>query len=130
MPQLDIVTLFSQVFWLVLLYFIFFLIFIKYFLPHFSKVFKVRSCFFKTKFLKTQDVTSQFYQSSFLEPIFQGLRSILHRFSTYIERFEKWVHKTGAELIFLTTTKTNLLFLKKYLLAGIKFKVHKKTYFL
>jgi len=43
MPQLDKVTLFSQVFWLLFLYFFFFLIYLKYFLPAFSKLFKVRS---------------------------------------------------------------------------------------
>nr|SYZ47150.1 8c6e66d3-8bf1-4001-9e05-c326f76ef3b5-CDS [Plasmodiophora brassicae] len=45
MPQLDKVTVFSQVFWTILFYYFFFLILWKYYLLDFSKLFKLREIY-------------------------------------------------------------------------------------
>jgi hypothetical protein len=54
MPQLDITTLFSQVFWLILIYFFSFFFFLRFYLPKFVKVFKLRLNF-SSKKLKTNN---------------------------------------------------------------------------
>lgn len=125
MPQLDKVTLFSQVFWLLFLYFSFFLILLKYFLPTFSKLFKIRA-----HFLVSQ---SEFKTASILK--FTESSQILHLLAKFennltknLALFQKYFH---AELKVYGTSffkKINKLFISVYIKNCINFNLYKKLY--
>lgn len=100
MPQLDKVTLFSQVFWLMLLYFLFFLYFLKYYLPNFSKLFKVRNYYILATTKNDIFVSSELLSTSFLP--------LLTRFNLSVDRV--WV--AVLEMYAKTIGLYNKVFLK------------------
>jgi len=126
MPQLDKVTLFSQVFWLLFLYFFFFMIFLKYFLPSFSKLFKIRSYYlFSTENLKL---------------IVPNERNTSFSFTALLLQFEIRVKNTllvlqdycSLELHFYNSIffkDLNKLFILSFLKNCLKFSFFKKLYF-
>lgn len=102
MPQLDKVTLFSQVFWLVLLYFLFFLYFLKYYLPNFSKLFTVRNHYILASSKNEAPTSSGMLRAPFLP--------MLDRFNVYVGN--TWI------LVLETYAKTVSVY-NKALLRGI-----------
>lgn len=128
MPQLDKVTLFSQVFWLLVLYFTFFVIFINFYLPQFSKVFKIRS------FLLGQDTLTAEIVANRLVPLVNSITLILSHVLQVltIKTLPRMIQQYRTQWIILVSTsfkKANSLFLKSYLVNGIKFNLSKKIYF-
>lgn len=123
MPQLDKVTLFSQVFWLLFLYFFFFLIFLRYSLPIFSKVFKVRSCYISQRMnLSSLDAIKSFDFSRLLVKFGLQLKNNLNILQEYY----------SAEVTFLNSIffkSINTLFIYKYIKYCLKFKFYKNYIF-
>jgi len=127
MPQLDKVTLFSQVFWLIFLYFFFFLIFLKHYLPKFSKLFKIRSYYLGIKNLdKLSSYNAwlgDFSEFSSIVVKFHGalkenLKIILNYYNTVINYYN-----------FSFLKKINILFIAVYISNSLKFNLYKKLYF-
>lgn len=127
MPQLDKVTLFSQVFWLLILYFIFFIIFTNYYLPQFSKLFKVRSFFLKSNILLSKIVENQLAQLINVTNLV--LCSLSQFFTKTLSITTQQYHTQWIFLILSFFKKAHSLFLKRYLLAAIKLNLSKKLYF-
>jgi hypothetical protein len=126
MPQLDKVTLFSQVFWLLFLYFFFFLIFLKYFLPSFSKVFKIRSYYLFNKnsseIISSKEVSQLFCFTPLLSKFEVQIRSNLTTLQDYC----------FSELNYYNSVffkDLNKLFVLGFLRNCLKSSFFKKLYF-
>lgn len=125
MPQLDKVTLFSQVFWLLFLYFSFFLILLKYFLPIFSKLFKVRAHYILNK----QSLKSNSFQESI-----QSSQILI-----ILEKFEREVKNNLTDLqnFYFTALQTyessffkdvNKLFISLFIKSCLNLNFFKRLY--
>lgn len=122
MPQLDKVTLFSQVFWLIFLYFLFFLIILKYYLPQFSKLFKLR-------FYYTNSSSELFKDQS------NSIKNIAQLFSSFSSFVGKGVLFNTAYYNEIMKTydlsileKANINYVLAYTHSYLKFKLYKKLY--
>ena len=126
MPQLDKVTLFSQVFWLLFLYFFFFVVFLKYFLPSFSKVFKVRSYYLFNKENSTTLVSTKISKFSYFTSILLKFEVQLRNNLTILQDY------CFSELNFynfIFFKDLNKLFILSFLKHCLKFNFFKKLYF-
>lgn len=123
MPQLDKVTLFSQVFWLILLYFFFFLIFLNFSLPYFSKIFKVRLFFLEKNKFNSQvfQLTSISYFMDFLENLIFNLKNHLALIIKYCQTFLITYNSSLFQ-------KVNILYINIYLFNYLKLNFSKKLY--
>jgi ATP synthase subunit 8 len=123
MPQLDKVTLFSQVFWLIFLYFFFFLIFLKYYLPKFSKLFKIRSYYLVNTIVSDNGTNIQgiSYFSNILLKFNVFLKDnlivILEQYNSILQLYN-----------FTFLKKVNNLFIVIYVYNCLKFNLYKKLY--
>lgn len=124
MPQLDKVTLFSQVFWLLFLYFSFFLVLLKYFLPTFSKLFKIRS-FFLNKHKNMDNLFSSRFEGSQLLSLFSKFETQL---KTNLEFFQSYVHSELQNYNLTYLKDLNRVFLFLYVKSCLSIKLYKKLY--
>jgi hypothetical protein len=124
MPQLDKVTLFSQVFWLLFLYFSFFLVLLKYFLPTFSKLFKVRSYFLNEQKNVTISFSSKLDGSQIL--------NLLSKFETQLkinlELCQKYTQSELQSYNFIHLKDLNKLFISLYIKSCLSSFLYKKLY--
>ena len=126
MPQLDKVTLFSQVFWLLFLYFFFFLIYLKYFLPTFSKLFKIRSHYLVSwNSAKASSINKTVEISQ--------ISTLLSKFDTQLkDNLVVLQNYYSSELNFYNFNffkEINKLFILIYVKNCLKFNLYKKLYF-
>lgn len=126
MPQLDKVTLFSQVFWLLFLYFFFFLIYLKYFLPVFSKLFKVRSHYLTNWGSANVSSTNKSVESSHLSTLLSKFDAQLKANLTLLQNYY------SSELNFYNFNlfkEINRLFILIYIKNCLKFNLYKNYIF-
>jgi hypothetical protein len=113
MPQLDLISFLSQIFWLSLFFVLFYLFVFKNLVPFLSRIFKIRakkvavaqatSTFLRGQDLKTAESTTELlFQKAFL-----GANTVFFSFSN---RINAWVNH---ELLSFNKNSTNLN--KKYL---------------
>jgi ATP synthase subunit 8 len=122
MPQLDKVTLFSQVFWLIFLYFLFFLIILRYYLPKFSKLFKLRSYYINSSNGVSKTQTSNTHSIS---QLFLMFNSFVAKELMFNKTYYKELMRTYNS-IFLE--KANIQYVLAYTHSYLKFKLYKKLY--
>jgi hypothetical protein len=118
--------LFSQVFWLLFLYFSFFLVFLKYFLPSFSKVFKVRSHYLFSKENSTTLVNTKANKFSYLAPLLSKFEIQLKNTLVVLQDY------SSSELNyynFIFFKDLNKLFILNFLKNCLKYNFFKKLYF-
>ena len=123
MPQLDFVTAFSQVFWLLVLYFLVFFIVLRYYLPKFSKLFKLRLVFVE------QDVCSNLNKGS---SSIQLLNTVLASFKNNLDS------SVASNLVFYSNSvkdlnqtvllSANAAYISLYNFNMLKYNVYKKLY--
>lgn len=126
MPQLDKVTLFSQVFWLLFLYFFFFLLFLCYYLPKFSKLFKIRAYYLFTAFSKNNLNDKASLNGT------QHLSNILVNFNILLKSNLVTIIKQYSLMLqsynFIFLKKVNNLFIVTYIFNCLKYNLYKKLY--
>jgi F0F1-type ATP synthase membrane subunit b/b' len=64
MPQFDKLTFFNQVFWVVFIFFGFYIVLLKFFLPQLSSVLKIRQKKLKTSFSSVEASNFSFFSQS------------------------------------------------------------------
>lgn len=123
MPQLDIVTLFSQVFWLISLYFLAFFFVLRYCLPRFSKLFKLRVFFILKKSMLLNKNNLDFSKNIevILNKVQISLNSILRTNSNF---FLDKVNFFNLN----TLASVNILFIKIYNYNLLKYNLYKKFF--
>jgi hypothetical protein len=125
MPQLDIITLFSQVFWLIIIYFFSFFFFLRFYLPNFIKVFKLRFNFSSKKVeefnsKKTYFVFSKNVQK-FLVTFKHCLVSVLNfNFSFFKKNIKKYNESS------LYSVNNNYISLFSY--SNLRYNIYKRLY--
>lgn len=127
MPQLDKLTLFSQVFWLISLYFLFFIGYTHYYLPYFSKLFKTRAFLLKQSLFLSNDLLGNSWSSSHAATFISILLDIFQHLSAAKMVTFKHYHTMLAILLISSFKNANLFFINKYLINTIKFEVSKKV---
>ena len=114
MPQLDFITMFSQLFWLFVIFFIFYIIVSKNLLPAISQVKKVRLKRLKqgnnqlSELMDEQKQITSVYEESVLRSLSES-RSFLN---TTVSKGDIWVRTTIVDLNKESLQKTNSEYLK------------------
>jgi hypothetical protein len=102
MPQVDKVSFFPQVFWLIFLLILFYIFFLRYTFTNISNIFKTRNYFFlensrsthKNKInLKTLTIKNIFINTIFIEQL------ILNNKTEIINTFQNWLNISAKKML-------------------------------
>ena len=125
MPQLDKVTLFSQVFWLIFLYFFFFLVFLRYYLPKFSKLFKIRYYYLSSRSSSNEEKNKSLRDFSYFSSILSKFNILLkENLSSTLDNYNSVIKSYNSTFL----KKINNLFIAVYVYNCLKFNLYKKLY--
>jgi len=114
MPQLDFITMFSQLFWLFVIFFIFYIIVSKNLLPAISQVKKVRLKRLKQGNNQLSDLIDEQKQiiSVYEESVLRSLSESRSFLNTTVSKGDIWVRTTLVDLNKDSLQKTNSEYLK------------------
>jgi F0F1-type ATP synthase membrane subunit b/b' len=114
MPQLDFITMFSQLFWLFVIFFIFYIIVSKNLLPAISQVKKVRLKRLKQGNNQLSDLIDEQKQiiSVYEESVLRSLSESRSFLNTTVSKGDIWVRTTIVDLNKESLQKTNSEYLK------------------
>jgi F0F1-type ATP synthase membrane subunit b/b' len=114
MPQLDFITMFSQLFWLFVIFFIFYIIVSKNLLPAISQVKKVRLKRLKQGNNQLSDLIDEQKQiiSVYEESVLRSLSESRSFLKTTVSKGDIWVRTTIVDLNKESLQKTNSEYLK------------------
>ena len=114
MPQLDFITMFSQLFWLFVIFFIFYIIVSKNLLPAISQVKKVRLKRLKQGSNKLNELIDEQKQitSVYDESVLRCLSESWSFLNDTVSKGDVWVRTTVVDLNKNSLQKTNSEYLK------------------